>query len=211
MARRRCLEAGVEVITGAPVTEVRPGEVHLGERVLPSEATIWTGGPIASPLLAEAGLSPRAGERAPVDDCLAAPGHPGVFIAGDACRTPEPLVLQAYHAIDMGEAAARNVARSLARRRLEVYRPAPKPSLISFGNRTTFLVWGPVVAEGPALGPLKELVYQRVMADLDPRAAWRRGPAAAGRLARAAGRGRGFPLRPSEIARLVRFDVAWAA
>jgi len=158
----------VDILTGEAVRAVRARSVALASgRRLPSEATIWTGGPAAPALLAEAGLSPAPGTWAPAEPTLESVEHPDVFLAGDAVRLPAPLAKQGYHALDMGRCAADNLVRRLEGRRLRRYRPAEKPTLVSFGDLDTFLVAGRVVAASPALAVAKEAVYELVMAQLD--------------------------------------------
>ena len=152
---------------------------------LPSDLTIWTGGPVPPALLAGCGLAPRDA-WAPVDVTLESKGHPEVFVAGDAAELPTPLAKQAYHALDMGACAARNAVRRLGGRRLETFRPSEKPTLISFGDLSCFLVVGQRVLSGPALAAAKEAVFELVMAQLDRAPWWRRIPSALRRGDRAA-------------------------
>ncbi len=176
--RALCAEFPVEFLMGAPVLRVEPDAVVLGGgRSLPSDLTIWTGGPAPSPLLTESGLAPR-GAWAPVDACLQSKHYPEVFVAGDAAELPTALPKQAYHGIDMGTCAARNVERYLADRSLQGFRPAPKPTLLSFGDLTCFAVVGGRAVAGPPLAAAKEAVFELVMAQLDLQPWWRRLPSA---------------------------------
>ncbi len=85
----------------------------------------------------------------------------------------------------MGACVAENVARFLDARELVSYRPSPKPTLISFGDLTCFMVIGEHVASGAALSAAKEAVFELVMAQLDPAPWWRRIPGATTRAGRA--------------------------
>jgi NADH dehydrogenase FAD-containing subunit len=91
-----------------------------------------------------------------------------VFVIGDAAALPHPLAKQAYYALQMGAAAAVNVKRALAGRRLRDFKPAAKPMLIAFGDLDTFLVSGRTVIASPTLAALKEAVFQVTMAEIDP-------------------------------------------
>jgi len=142
---------------------------------LPSDLTIWTGGPAPPALLAECDLAPR-GAWAPVDQTLASTMHSEIFVAGDAAALPTALPKQAYNAIDMGACAGRNADRLLAGRKLESFHPAGKPMLISFGDLTCFLVAGERALSGPPIGALKEAIFQIVMSQLDTRSLWMRVP-----------------------------------
>jgi len=160
----------------APVREIEPEAVVLGpDRSLPSDLTIWTGGPAPPGLLAACGLAP-AGAWAPVKETLRSETHREIFIAGDAAALAERLPKQAYHALDMGVCAARNAERMLAGKRLAAFRPSGKPTLISFGDLTCFLVVGRRAFAGPSLGAAKEAVFELVMAQLDAQPLWTRLP-----------------------------------
>jgi NADH dehydrogenase len=185
--RELCAPYDVHFWTGARVARVEPDAVLLDTgRRLSSRATLWTGGPAAPPLLAEAGLAPRAGAWAPVEASLQAIGHPQVFAAGDSAELPSPISKQAYHALDMGRSAARNADRLLRGQRLNRFRPSGKPMLVSFGDLTCFAASGRWVLAGPALAGAKEAVYELVMAQLDREEIWRVVPAVAERLHQAA-------------------------
>jgi NADH dehydrogenase len=165
--RKLCEPYDVDFEMEAPVRSIEPKEVVLRDgRSLYSDLTIWTGGPAPPTLLAESGLAPR-GAWAPVDTTLQSKGHPEIFVAGDAAELPTPLPRQGYHALDMGVCAARNAARLLSGQRLSSFRPSGKPTLISFGDLTCFLVLGERALAGPSLAAAKEAVYQLVMAQLD--------------------------------------------
>jgi len=183
--RELCDPHAVEFALGTPVQRIERDAVVLADdRVLPSDLTIWTGGPAPPALLAEAGLAPP-GAWAPVDATLQSKGHLEIFIAGDAADLPNPLAKQGYHALDMGVCAARNAAKLAAGRRLAEFRPSGKPTLISFGDLSCFFVADGRTLAGPALGAAKEAVFELVMAQLDAQPLWRRLPRAARRADRA--------------------------
>jgi len=167
--RRHCARLNVSIHAGRPVVRVTAAAVHLrdGPR-LRSDLTIWTGGVAPPPLLAATRLAPRAGQWAPVDATLRSLRHPKVFVIGDAAGLPKPLPKQAFHALEMGEWAARNVARAAAGRAPRAYKPSRKPLLVSFGDLDTFLVAGRAVVANPAFAAGKEAVYQLTMAQIDP-------------------------------------------
>jgi NADH dehydrogenase len=167
--RSLCEPYGVAFHLGTKVEAIERDRVILeGGATLPSDLTIWTGGTAPPPLLAEAGLA-APGEWAPVDGSLESERQPGIFVAGDAAELPTPIDKQAYHALDMGTLAARNVARRLGGRSLDAFEPSPKPKLISFGDVDCMLATKRVALAGPALGALKEAVYEIGMAQLDAR------------------------------------------
>ncbi len=184
--RELCARYKVDFQMESPVRSIEPEAVVLqAGRSLPSDLTIWTGGPAPPALLAECGLAPN-GAWAPVDITLQSKGHPEIFVAGDAAELPTPLSKQGYHALDMGVCAARNAERLLAGRALAPFRPSGKPMLISFGDLTCFLVAGERALAGPSLAAAKEAVFELVMAQLDAQPLWSRLPRALHRADRAA-------------------------
>ncbi len=186
--RELCAPHAVDFELGAPVRRIEAARVVLAKgRSLPSDLTVWTGGPAPASLLAECGLA-LPGAWAAVDATLRSTAHPEVFVAGDAAGLPTPLPKQGYHALDMGACAARNVERLLSGRKPAAFRPSGKPTLISFGDLSCFLVAGRRVLAGPALGAAKEAVFELVMAQLDARPWWDRLPRVAKRADRAARR-----------------------
>ncbi len=165
-----CKRHSVQVRTRSPVRRVEARSVTLRNKaVLPSDLTIWTGGPAPAPLLADSGLA-SAKAWAPVSEYLQAAEHPEIYIAGDAAELPVPVSKQAYHALDMGEHIARNIRRIRAGRRPIRFRPSEKPMLVSFGDLDCFLIAGKLVLAGLPLSAGKEAVYEAVMAQLDHRA-----------------------------------------
>jgi len=184
--RELCSPFGVGFRFDSPVRSIERGSVVLDDaRVLPSDLTIWTGGPAPPAFLADQGLAPP-GAWAPVDVTLQSKAHPEIFIAGDAADLPTPLSKQGYHALDMGVCAARNARRLLERQGLAPFRPSGKPTLISFGDLSCFLVAGERVLSGPPLSAAKEAVFELVMAQLDVRPVWSRLPGVVLRADRAA-------------------------
>lgn len=164
-------DAGVELILEDAVARVTPHTVLLASgRRLRSDATIWTGGPAPAPLLVDTGLA-QPGSWVPVRRSLEHREWKNVFVVGDAAELPSPLSKQAYHALDMGRCAARNIERRAAGRRLAGFRPSAKPTLLSFGDTDTLLITDKVALAGPALATGKEAVFTAVMTGLDRRRA----------------------------------------
>jgi NADH dehydrogenase len=185
--RAHCAAFDVRLLTRTRVTAVTPRRVRLDSgELLRSDLTFWTGGSAPPRLLRASGLAARARQWAEVTAALQSRRHANVFVIGDAAALPKPLPKQAYHALDMGKCAAENVARWLGDRPLRRFRPAPKPTLVAFGDLDTFLVAGRRVLASPALAAAKESVYQLTMAQLDPPLAPATLRAAATRLRRGA-------------------------
>lgn len=153
-------------LSGLPVT------LRFGERVasvqadcvqlasgdsVPTDICIWTGGVAPPAWLATCGLAAADGWLA-VDACLQAIGQPHLHAAGDIARLPLPLAHQAYYALDMGAHVAGNLRRLAAGQAPQVFRPAEKPQLVTFGDRDCFLIAGNRAIASPLLSHGKELV-----------------------------------------------------
>ena len=120
-AARRTLERlGVNVRTGALVTDVRPDGVAIGEEFIPSRCVIWAAGNKASSVLRSLGAPLDRQGRVIVEPDLTIPGHPEVFVLGDAAAFKHqpgyegPLPAVSPVAIQMGHYAARVIRRETA-------------------------------------------------------------------------------------------------
>ncbi|UFS67197.1 NAD(P)/FAD-dependent oxidoreductase [Paracoccus denitrificans] len=118
-AKRALQRRGVEVMTGAPVTECSDAGIVLDGRFIPARTVIWAAGVQASRakdwLEAEAD---RAG-RVVVTPELTLPGDPAIFVLGDTAHVesggrPVPGVAPA--AKQQGKHAARTIRARLAGR-----------------------------------------------------------------------------------------------
>jgi NADH dehydrogenase FAD-containing subunit len=176
--RKICAPYSVAFQMESPVRKIESKSVVLESgHTLESDLTIWTGGPAPPALLAESGLAPP-GAWAPVDITLQSKTHPEIFVVGDGAQLPSPLSKQAYHALDMGVCAARNADRMLSGKTPAPFEPSDKPTLISFGDLTCFLVAGELALSAPSIAAAKEAVFELVMAQLDAQPLWSRLPRA---------------------------------
>ncbi len=80
----------VEVRLGLPVTCVLPDGVEAGAERLHSYNVIWTAGVRAAPLMASLGARLGPGDRVEVAPDCSLPGHPEVFVIGDAAWLIDP-------------------------------------------------------------------------------------------------------------------------
>ncbi len=108
---------GVDVRTGKQVTDIQPGVVHIGDEAIQAETIIWTAGVAATPVAEWLGVKPAKGGRVPVGPDLAVPGHPGIYVIGDAALPPtpggKPLPGVAPVAKQQGSYVARAIRRRL--------------------------------------------------------------------------------------------------
>lgn len=116
-AERQLQELGVMVWLGGRVTDIREGEVVIGETTLAAGNIIWAAGVAGSPLVAALGAPTDRGGRAIVQPDLSVPGHPEVFVIGDNAAVVDthgrsvPGISPA--AIQMGSYAARTIAEEV--------------------------------------------------------------------------------------------------
>ncbi|MGH7578969.1 MAG: NAD(P)/FAD-dependent oxidoreductase [Gemmatimonadales bacterium] len=137
---------GVEVRTETLVTDIQPGSVHAAGWTIPAQTVIWAAGNTASPLLKslEAPLD-RMGRAVVEPDCTI-PGHPEVFVLGDAAAyaAPEGGTLPGICpvAIQMGQYTARTIAGDLAGRPRRAFHYWDKGQLAVVGRgRAVADIW----------------------------------------------------------------------
>ncbi len=122
-----------------------------GERI-PACTVLWSAGVRASPILASLGVPLDSGGRVVVQPDLGVPGHPEIFVVGDAAAVKEgdrlvPGVAPA--AIQMGRSAGRNAARRLAGKPTEPFHYWDKGSLATIGRRAAVADFGRLRFSGP--------------------------------------------------------------
>ncbi len=116
-AKRELRRLGVEVRTETLVTNVRPGSVVAAGWTIPTQTIIWAAGNVASPVLRTLGTPLDKVGRAIVEPDCTIPGHPEIFVLGDAAffdhQEGGPLPGICPVAIQMGEYAARTIVGDL--------------------------------------------------------------------------------------------------
>ncbi len=103
---------GVELRTGAQVSDVQPGYVMVGDERIDAVVTLWAAGVQASPLGKLLGVETDKKGCVPVDQHLNPKGHPEIFVCGDLAHVEQdgkrvPGVAQP--AMQMGAYAARRI------------------------------------------------------------------------------------------------------
>jgi len=117
-AREQLNALGVQVRTGAHVTDIQPGYVMVDDERIESAVTLWAAGVQASRLGKLLGFATDRRGCVLVDQFLNPPGHPEIFICGDLAHVEEngrliPGVAQP--AMQMGVYAAQRIGRLIAR------------------------------------------------------------------------------------------------
>jgi NADH dehydrogenase len=112
-AARSSLRAlGIEVREGTAVTLVDAQGVTLGEERIVAATVVWAAGVAASPIVATLGVPRDRAGRVIVEPDLSIPGHPEVFVVGDAGffeQDGKPLPGVAQVAIQQATHAARTI------------------------------------------------------------------------------------------------------
>jgi NADH dehydrogenase len=85
-ARRSLEQLGVEVRLGAGVTECDCGGVSLGGERIEARTIVWAAGVKASPAAEWLGVPCDRAGRVIVNADLSVPGHPDIFVIGDAAH-----------------------------------------------------------------------------------------------------------------------------
>jgi NADH:quinone reductase (non-electrogenic) len=143
---------GVEVRLGAPVTQVFADGVEVADERLRSYNVIWTAGVRAAPLTATLGVPLGPGGRVKVLPDCSVPGHPEVFVIGDAAwlidpagGTAVPGVSQG--ALQMGRYVARLIdaqLRGARSARAQGFRYRDRGSMATIGKSRAVVEFGRV-------------------------------------------------------------------
>jgi NADH dehydrogenase len=137
-AKHELRRLGVEVRTETLVTDIRPGSVAAAGWIIPTQTVIWAAGNTASPLLKSLGAPLDQAGRALVEPDCTIPGHPEVFVLGDAAafNHQEGGTLPGICpvAIQMGDYTARTIEGDLAGRPRRAFRYWDKGQLAVIGR-----------------------------------------------------------------------------
>ncbi|MGH7509018.1 MAG: NAD(P)/FAD-dependent oxidoreductase [Gemmatimonadales bacterium] len=137
---------GVEVRTEALVTDLQPGQVIAAGWTIPAQTVIWAAGNVASPVLRCLNAPLDNVGRVIVEPDCTIPGHPEVFVLGDAAlfnhQDGGPLPALSPVAIQMGEYTARTIEADLAGRPRRAFHYREKGQLAVIGRgRAVADIW----------------------------------------------------------------------
>ncbi|HEX3420507.1 MAG TPA: NAD(P)/FAD-dependent oxidoreductase [Candidatus Udaeobacter sp.] len=137
-ARKQLVAMGVDVRTGARVTDITESGVKVNGEFIPCHVKIWAAGNNAS-FVGKTLIAPvdRVG-RVIVNDDLTIPGHPEVQVIGDLAnfshQTGEPLPGVSPVAMQQGRQAARNILRMIRGEKPRPFRYFDKGSMATIGR-----------------------------------------------------------------------------
>ncbi len=156
---------GIVIRTGARVTRVETGSVHLegGDR-LPADAVVWVAGAAALPIFQGSGLETDEGGFVRIRPTLQCVGHDEVFAVGDCAAwiAGPGLAKAGVYAVRQGPVLAHNLTARIGGARLRPYRPQRDfLSLLNLGDGGAIgTKWG-VSVQGSVLFSLKDWIDRR--------------------------------------------------
>ncbi len=151
-AKRALARLGVEVIEGTAVTHVEEGAVTIGSERIEAHTILWAAGVAAAAVSRDLGPALDRAGRVIVEPDLSAPGHAGVFVAGDLAsflhQTGQPLPGVAQVAKQQGAHAARNIARLIRGEATRGFRYIDPGNMATIGRANAIADFGFVQVSG---------------------------------------------------------------
>jgi NADH dehydrogenase len=148
-ATKRLLEKkNVEILLNARLTDYNGQRITLADgRHIDTHTVIWTAGVRSAELMDRLGVEQAAGRRVRVSPTLQLPGHPEVFVIGDAAYVEDekgqPLPMLATVAQQQAKAAAQNLKRILRGEDPKPFRYKDPGLLATIGrNAAVARIWG---------------------------------------------------------------------
>lgn len=137
-ARRTLEEMGVRVLLNTPVTDIGENRVGFGEGEIETPNIIWAAGVAASPMLDSLDAEQDRTGRVHVNPDLTLPGHPEIFVVGDAARLEdedgEPLPALAPVAMQQGSYVGRVLAQKTPPSERTPFRYRDKGTMATIGR-----------------------------------------------------------------------------
>ena len=152
-ARESLRRLAVDVREGVAVTHIDAHGVKIGDERLDAGTVLWAAGVAASPLVATLGAPTDRAGRAIVEPDLSIPGHPDVFVAGDAAaylhQGDALLPGVAQVAMQQAAHAARNIIRRSRGEATTRFVYRDKGSLAIVGRGSAIADLGRIKFSGP--------------------------------------------------------------
>lgn len=143
---------GVRVITGKKVTNITEDGVQVEETFYPCKNVIWAAGNQASPLLKTLNVPLDRQGRVMVEKDLTIPGHPEIFVIGDAACTlgkeGKPLPGVGPVAIQQGRYIANIIKKQQAPEKRPPFKYWDKGSMATVGKGKAIAMIGKIKMSG---------------------------------------------------------------
>lgn len=144
---------GVNVITGKRVTGVSTDGVSIeGGLLIPSENVLWAAGNQASPVLKSLNVPLDRQGRALVEPDLTIPGHPEIFVLGDAAcamdKKGKPLPGLAPVAVQQGRYVAQILRKRLPKKERPPFIYFDKGTMATIGKTKAIGTFGKIQFSG---------------------------------------------------------------
>lgn len=137
-AREQLEAKGVEVRTGAMVTDIDDEGVRIADERIEARTVLWAAGVAPSPLAKTLGVELTRRGQVPVEPDLSVPGHREAFVIGDlACLEcgGKPVPALAPAAIQEGRHAAANIAAQVRGAPTQPFRYVDKGMMATIGRK----------------------------------------------------------------------------
>ena len=138
----------MEILLSTRLTDYDGQRLTLGDgTAIETKTVIWTAGVRAADLVDRLGVKQAAAGRLPVEETLQLPGHPEVFVLGDAAHLVnsegQPLPMLSTVALQEAETAAANISRLAKGKPLEKFRYKDPGLLATIGREAAVArIWG---------------------------------------------------------------------
>ena len=137
---------GVEVFLNSFVTDLKDGNVKVGDNWIECDVAIWATGVAASFLGKELGVETDKAGRVLVEKDLSVPGHKNIFVIGDMANLEQengkPVPGVAPAAIQMADTAGENILNDLNGKPRKDFKYFDKGSMATIGRNRAIVEVG---------------------------------------------------------------------
>ncbi len=145
-AKQDLEQLGVEVRLNSFVTDIRPGEVKVGDRWIDTSVAVWATGVSASPIGKTLGVEVDKAGRIFVKKDLSIEGEKNIFVIGDMAHLKqangELVPGVAAGAIQMAQCACENILCDLKNKPRKVFEYWDKGSMATIGRNKAIVEAG---------------------------------------------------------------------
>ncbi len=139
-SEKRLRKMGVNIVTGAKITEVSDKGVMVGGKFINSKTVIWTAGVEGSDLVSDIDVEKQGRQRIQTNDKLQVPEHPNVYVVGDnifyipeGSERPVPQMVE--NAEQCAPIVAHNIASEFKNTEKKPYKPTFHGTMVCIGSR----------------------------------------------------------------------------